>query len=552
MPLRRPGVLARTPAGLCRLLAACLILGAAALHVAYLARDCPLDLASDEAHYWDWSRHLDWSYYSKGPLVAWLIRGSCELAGDWSERLTGNLGLAVRLPAVVCGALLLVSLYVLAVQTYGREDVGLAGIAIALTLPVVTAGASIMTIDAPYTCCWGWALVLAHRAIFRGSGWAWPAAGVAVGLGMLAKYTMVLFVPSVFLFVLATPGYRGLLRRPGFWAMAGVAALACLPILVWNARHDWITFQHLRALAGFGHPVPDEPHEGPGIHWLGPLVYLGGQAAVLLGLWFVVWVLAMWAQRPTVEKDPRRNYLWWLSAPMFLWFGAFSFKTGGGEVNWPVTAYLSGLVLSPGWLGRQFDSPRAWYRRCTRFNVAAACTLGLAVTLAVHHSEWLHPVLSRLTGPPTATNQFPLRKLDPTCRLRGWRTLAAAVDAERERLRAGGAEDPVLAGNSWNLPGELGVYCQGHPHAYSLGRLTGERHSQYDLWPGPIDRPEGFRGRTFLYVGYPNADVRAAFERIEKPREVVHREGGQPISWWVLTVCRGFKGFPTRDDPRKF
>jgi hypothetical protein len=24
-------------------------------------------LASDEAHYWEWSRRLDWSYYSKAP-----------------------------------------------------------------------------------------------------------------------------------------------------------------------------------------------------------------------------------------------------------------------------------------------------------------------------------------------------------------------------------------------------------------------------------------------------------------------------------------------------
>src|SRR2546422_6222814 len=120
MPLRRPGVFASPPAWACRLLAATLILGAAALHLFYLAYHCPLDLAPDEAHYWDWSRHLDWSYYSKGPLVAWLVRLSCELFGGWSERLTGNLMFAVRLPAVLCGSLLLASLYVLTVQVFAR------------------------------------------------------------------------------------------------------------------------------------------------------------------------------------------------------------------------------------------------------------------------------------------------------------------------------------------------------------------------------------------------------------------------------------------------
>ena len=67
--------------------------------------------------------------------------------------------LAVRLPAVICGSLLLVSLYVLTVQVFGRELAWPGRRRLALTLPLISAGASLMTIDAPYTCCWGWALV---------------------------------------------------------------------------------------------------------------------------------------------------------------------------------------------------------------------------------------------------------------------------------------------------------------------------------------------------------------------------------------------------------
>src|SRR5690349_13879219 len=73
------------------LVAGLVILISAALSLAYVWVRCPLDLAPDEAHYWDWSRHIDWCYYSKGPLVAWLIRLSCELFGDLSVQLTGGL-----------------------------------------------------------------------------------------------------------------------------------------------------------------------------------------------------------------------------------------------------------------------------------------------------------------------------------------------------------------------------------------------------------------------------------------------------------------------------
>src|SRR5579885_2269137 len=134
-------------------LAALLILSAAAFRLGYLAGPGAPDLAPDEAHYWDWSRHPDWSYYSKGPLVAYLIRAGCAAADLLPGPPDRNPALAVRLPAVACGSLLLVALYALAVQAYHREGLAAGVVAVALTAPVVSAGASLMTIDAPYTCC---------------------------------------------------------------------------------------------------------------------------------------------------------------------------------------------------------------------------------------------------------------------------------------------------------------------------------------------------------------------------------------------------------------
>ncbi len=52
-------------------------------------------LSGDEAHYWEWSRRLDWSYYSKGPLVAYLIA--------LSTRFGAHTEFWVRLPAVLLG-----------------------------------------------------------------------------------------------------------------------------------------------------------------------------------------------------------------------------------------------------------------------------------------------------------------------------------------------------------------------------------------------------------------------------------------------------------------
>jgi hypothetical protein len=519
-----------------RLPALALVLAAAGLHVAYLVCHCPLDLVPDEAHYWDWSRHPDWSYYSKGPLVAWLIRGGCALCGAWSRQLTGSELLGVRLPAVLCGSLLIVSLYVLTVQVYGRERLALAVVACGLTLPVLAAGSSLMTIDAPYTCLWGWALVAGHHAVFRRAAWAWVAVGVLVGLGILAKYTMVLWLPSLGLFLLSRRELRGQLARPGFWGATALAAVCSLPILIWNAGHGWVSLRHVGGLAGF---------EGPGgIRLLGPLAFVAGQAGLLLGFWFVAWLAAMLRHRPGRNVQAGPAYLWWMSAPTFAVFLLFGFKTGGGELNWPVTAYLSGAVLAAAWVADQLRAPAAWYRRLAAAGLTTACALGLTLTVLMHYSTLAHPLLARLSGPASARHPLPLRRFDPTCRLKGWHTLAAVVDDLRARLRAEGCE-PVLAGTGWSLPGELAFYSAGHPTVYSLGPALGERRSQYDFWrPNPVADPSAFAGRTMILIGDAGPVLRRAFQRVEPAVVVTHREGGRPVARWTVTVCRGFRGFP--------
>src|SRR5439155_4164598 len=119
----------------------------------------------DEAHYWDWSRHLDWSYYSKGPLVAWLIRGSCELFGSLSIALTGDLAAAVRFPALLCHAAFLAGWYVLAAGVFRSPRLGLAVVALAAATPLVRASAVVMTMDPPFLACWCWGLVCVWKEL---------------------------------------------------------------------------------------------------------------------------------------------------------------------------------------------------------------------------------------------------------------------------------------------------------------------------------------------------------------------------------------------------
>lgn len=496
-----------------------IIAAIAMFRIAYVAFWCPLDLAPDEAYYWDWSRRLDWSYHSKGPLVAWLIRTSCSLLGDTV--------LGVRLPAIVSGCLMLLGLFTLARESCRDERRAFLLILLALTLPIVSAGGILMTIDAPFTCAWTWALVFGRRAVFEQQDWSWPMAGGCILLGILAKVTMVLWLPSFVFFLLATPKHREHLGRRGFWIMLMIGALGTIPILVWNATHDWVTLKHTQSHAGL--------EEESSIHWLGPMRYLGVQFAVLLGSWFAAWLWTMWRHRPSANSDAEGNYLWWMSAPTFVFFGLFAFKNGGGEANWPIAAYLSGAVLTL----------RAWPVGLEASNlrlvgVFSTAAVGLLLTIGIHAPLVMQPVLLRIAGPETSERPMPMRRVDPTCRMRGWRQLAGEVDAVRAELMARGVT-PILAAERWTQAGELAFYCDNQPSVYCLGVLLDDRDSQYDLWrPNPCANQDEFKGQTFVAIGVDLDRLAHRFESFEIVRKVTHRSDGQPLAEWSIAIGHRF------------
>src|SRR5947209_18622240 len=122
---------------------------------------------------------------------------------------------------------------------------------------------------------------------------------------------MLLWLPSFGLFLMLSPQHRALLRRSGPWLACAVAAICCLPIAWWNWQHEWVTFRHVGSQSGVDRTV---------INWAGPARYVAGQFGILFGVWFIAWCLAMWRCRPSRESDPNRRYLWFLSAPQFLFF----------------------------------------------------------------------------------------------------------------------------------------------------------------------------------------------------------------------------------------
>lgn len=473
---------------------------------AYVAWWCPHDLAPDEAHYWDWSRQLDIGYYSKGPLVAWLIRGGCVLFGDTP--------VGVRSVAVASGGLLLLGLWRLTGLATRNHQTAAGVVLAAMSHPAVSAAGVIATIDGPFLACWAWAAVATLRK-------RWVLAGLLVAVGTLAKPTMLLYPACVLVLLALRPEWRS--RR--VLAFFGTSVLGLIPLVIWNAAHDWVSVRHTFGHAGNnGNPTP----------WYSPLAFVGGQFALLLGIWFVAWVRAGWQFRPW-KTDSETACLWCLSVPVFAAFLLATVKTAG-EPNWPAAGYICGAVLVAKWA--QGRSHRGW--------VVWVVVLGLLVSATVRWPGVVRPLFATLLPDATENAPPPIRKFDPTARLAGWKTLAEAVDEVRAEL-----QDPLIVTMAWTVPGELAFYCDGHPTVYTFAPAVDDRFSQYDVWrPNPVADAQAFRGRTFVYVGTALPD--GVFERIEPVRRVTHSDGGVPVASWAIWVGRGYRGFDPTDKPPRY
>lgn len=349
-----------------------------------------LPVGFDEAYYFLYTQTLDWSYFDH-PLAVAVTTGT----GIW---LTGTATpFTLRLGALVLFTASLWLLYASGKWLFGARA-GLISCAVASITPLFFLSFGILAApDNALIFFWSMTLYLCVREFFsaRASGQLEryrptariAAISLAIGLACLSKYHGFVLAFSVAGFCLANKSYRIVFQSRWFgWGLL-IFGLALLPLLYWNATHDWISF-HFQLGDRFAE-YGDRSNSYSLSSLVGVILAQFGYLfpSIALPLWWTSAKasLSQLIRRPSSKLNARDqqtaskiNFLLWSGLPT-----ALGFTLVGGSTHtfpaWPAPGLWSLAIL----LGYATAS---WpVRRVRRWLSGSAWTIGILLMFTLTH-----------------------------------------------------------------------------------------------------------------------------------------------------------------------
>jgi 4-amino-4-deoxy-L-arabinose transferase-like glycosyltransferase len=202
------------------------------------------DLFGDEAQYWIWSQDLDFGYYSKPPLLSWIIGFVVFLIGDSFE--------AIKLISLFSYFLTSYVIYLLVFEIYEKKELSIiAGFSFYI-IPASSVSSFLLSTDVILILFWSLSLLTLLKLRKNPKFINFLLLGIFLGLALLTKYAASYFYLSLILIYffdkkLKKIFFNNILKSIVFFLST---CLVVLPNMLWNLNNNWITFSHTSDNAG--------------------------------------------------------------------------------------------------------------------------------------------------------------------------------------------------------------------------------------------------------------------------------------------------------------
>lgn len=470
------------------------------------------ELIPDEAYYWMYAQHIDFSYYDHPPMVAWLIWLGTAVLGDNEA--------GVRVGAIICNLIAMGYLYALAKNLYDKST-ALRTLLLFSVLPLGFASGLFMTPDAPLAAAWAATLYYMERALVADQRSAWLGMGIAFGLGLLSKYTLALLAMAALVFVIIDPIARRWLVRPHPYLAALLALLIFSPVIIWNYQHDWVSFMFQSSR------LVDEPNFS--VHFL--LAYI---AILLTPVGFFAAVLALLPNtRKSPDRQDQRKWLFILIftvVPFLVFFVVSTFDRPKFHWNGPI--WLVTLPAMAWMIGHADHVNRfaQWLQKGWQPTIIACLFIYAAL---------LHYLVLGIPGAsyPLFTEHY------------FWRQATAEVEKLAQEVEQQTNQKPLVVGMSkWSIASALYFYKHKHNDLDIRSRnLFGKSAAMYDFWfpsQAPTNRPIIQVGMTPDQLEF-NRKGESIEQMLIQPGAVryqVIKRNNIPLRRVYYRVSKGFNG----------
>jgi hypothetical protein len=210
---------------------------AAVVAIAHILTNTRYGFHRDELQFLSDARHLDWGFVAYPPLTPFLERIGLSIFGVSLVWL--------RLFSVIAQAAAIVVTGLMARDLGGGRLAQVTGALVVALSPLPMFEATEFQYSSFDYLWWvlaGWFIIRLLKT--ENPRW-WLAVGTALGIGLLTKYSIVFFIAGILAGLVFTRARR-YFASPWFWAGVALALLIFLPNLIWQVRHDFISYHFLQ------------------------------------------------------------------------------------------------------------------------------------------------------------------------------------------------------------------------------------------------------------------------------------------------------------------
>lgn len=444
----------------------------------------------DELYYLACARHLALGYVDfppVTPLLAWI---------DTAVLGTSLVGL--RLIPALSGVAIILLTGRITRELGGPPFVQFLAALATLMAPMVLGANTVFETVTFDQLAWLILLFLMVRLLTAESPRLWPAIGLAIGVGLMTKYTILALVLGLGCGILLTP-QRAWLRTRGPWLAALIALAVLAPNLVWQIQHGWPSLSYLHTHhANIAQDTSHLAFFAEQIAYTGPLAL----PLALLGLY------SLFARR-------RYRVLGWACIIVEL-----SLALAGGKSYYAGPIYPLLFAAGSVQLVHAVSGRRAIWMRS---GATCAILLGGLVLLPLSL-----PVLSANAMVRSGIWKVRTDYADEV----GWPELVAAVARVYDQVPVPERASTAIFTGNYGEAGAIDLYGSryGLPHALS-GHLT------YWYW-----KPAHVDARTLVAVGMSRSDLAPLYRDVRLVGVIRNTLGLHNEEWGTpIYLCHGPK-----------